>query len=117
MSVTVTPDAIHDDAPSINMSSRNAHEMFALLGIDLGDDWSGQLPAADFLGRVLIAQGLAGTATDDTLGRPAVTERSPSGRAAYVDGGRRPGYVGRRLAELHEAATWALGRQVDVVWY
>jgi hypothetical protein len=64
----------------------------------------GTADADDFLGRVLMALGCA----PEDEGRPAITE----GRIIY--GGREPGYLHARLAELHALAEEArtLGRRV-----
>lgn len=94
--------------PEVNMANGNAAQILDLLGVD--DIDGGVLPAQDFLGRVLLAQALASATVDDEHGRPDFTD----GR--WYHGGRRPGYIAGKLAELHEVAIWAAERDVEVVW-
>ncbi|WP_331752765.1 hypothetical protein OG440_38400 (plasmid) [Streptomyces sp. NBC_00637] len=69
-------------------------------------DASGQLPAEQFLGRVLLALAL----TPDDTG----TDGYEQGRTYY--GGRPAGYLQRRLLELHDLALWCAAHGRDVVW-
>lgn len=107
MSITIAP-AI-PGGPEVNMANGNARQVLDLLGVTWDGDWD-EVPAEDFLGRVLIAQALLPVATDDEHGRPAVQERN------WTECGRRPGYLAERLAELHEVATWAVEHQAAVTW-
>jgi hypothetical protein len=69
-------------------------------------DAYGQLPAEQFLGRVLIALAL----TPEDAG----TDGHEQGRTYY--GGRPAGYLQRRLLELHHLAVWCAAHGRDVVW-
>ncbi|MDX3694961.1 hypothetical protein PV726_32410 [Streptomyces europaeiscabiei] len=69
-------------------------------------DSSGQLPAEQFLGRVLLALAL----TPEDPG----TDGYEQGRTYY--GGRSAGYLQRRLLELHDLAQWCAAHGRDVVW-
>ena len=106
MSITFAPSA--DGGPSVNMANGNAAQVLDLLG--LAEECYGELPAEDILGRVLVAQGLLGVATDDEQGRPEVRDGN------WIECGRRPGYLAEKLAELHEIATWARERHAVVWW-
>lgn len=70
-------------------------------------DAYGQLPAADFRARVLLALGLAPV----DPGRPDVR----LGRTVLV--GRPAGYLQRRLRDLYELADWCAARGRDVAWH
>lgn len=99
------------NAPCVNVSNANATTLLDLLGIEHDPcDLFGDLPADGFLGRVLIAQALAGTAADDEGGVPAVRYGNT------IECGRRPGYLAERLAELHEVASWAKAHGGVVAW-
>lgn len=106
MSITFTTAANH--GPTLNLSNGNAAQILDLLGLPVEPD--GTAPAEDFLGRVLLAQALAGHAADDTRGRPAVREGN------WTECGRRPGYLAEKLTELHQIATWASKHYVPVWW-
>ncbi|MGW1291037.1 hypothetical protein ACWD4N_47755 [Streptomyces sp. NPDC002586] len=67
----------------------------------------GQLPAEQFLGRVLLA--LALTPQDGG------TDSYEKGRTYY--GGRSADYLQRRLLDLHDLALWCAARGRDVVWW
>lgn len=116
MSITFFPTTgIHDDYPELNVSSANAYALFDLLGLgpdesgaDLGFD-GGELPAADFLGRVLLAQAMI-AATNDEEGTPSFHDGN------FIYSGRRPGYLAEKLAVLHTIATWAADRDATVAW-
>ncbi|MFE7485137.1 hypothetical protein [Streptomyces sp. NPDC057552] len=108
-------------APEVNLSERNASLLTDLLGFTApettgaprpprlddgpaGD--AGQLPAVDFLGRVLVALALA---------------PEDEGLDGYWDGrhhlgDRRAGYLQLRLAELRDLAQWCVDRGRNVAW-
>lgn len=95
---------------AVNMSNTNAYRVCASLGIDLeAEGWCGSLPAADFLGRVLIA--LAVDPVD--AGRPATVDAAPN-RATFVDCGRPEGYTQERLGQLRELADWAVAHNAEI---
>lgn len=95
--------------PELNLHNGNTRTVLELLGLPAEEPW-GDAPAEDFLGRVLIAQGLLDVTTDDEHGRPAVTD----GRVTY--GGRNPGRLAQVLAELQDIASWAHQHHADVTW-
>lgn len=107
MSITITPTLA--GGPTVNMANGNAAQVFDLLGLTFNGDY-GDTSAEDFLGRVLLAQALLDTTTDDTVGRPAVVGRN------WIDWERRPGYLAEKLALLHEIATWAHERHTTIRW-
>lgn len=111
--------------PEVNVSQRHAALLAGLLGLTAPEtidaaqtlprpahdgggpaDDAGQLPAEDFLGRVLVA--LALTPEDEGV------DGYWNGRLHM--GGRRAGYLQLRLAELHDLAQWCVGRGRDVAW-
>lgn len=107
MSITFAPTTA--GGPEVNMANGNAAQVFDLLGLHFDGDW-GEAPAEDFLGRVLLAQGLLDVATDDERGLPGFREGN------WIECGRRPGYMADRLAQLHEIATWAIEHYTAVGW-
>ncbi|WP_435245092.1 hypothetical protein [Streptomyces tendae] len=70
-------------------------------------DAHGELPAADFLARVLTALGLA----PEDPGLPDLQAGN-----AFV-GGRPAGYLQRRLLDLHGLADWCAARNRNVAWH
>jgi hypothetical protein len=80
------------------------------LGIPEGS-WCGALSATDFLGRVLVAQGLH----PGDPGRPVEVTRGARG-ATVIDCGRREGYVQIKLGALSEVACYAKAAGLDVQW-
>jgi hypothetical protein len=88
----------------LNVNDGNAAVLLDALGLD--GELDGALPAAEFLGRVLVGLGLA--PVDE--GRPAVTD------SRWTDCGRRPGYVQDRLAELRTIAQRAADEGWEVSW-
>ncbi len=114
IAATVGPTGVLDlagrpGAPKVNVSSRSVADLFAVLGLNL-DGNVGQAPAADVLGRVLIAQALLDVATTDEHDHPGAA----SGR--WSPGIRRPKYLANRLTQLHQLATWAYQHHAVVAW-
>lgn len=101
MAVTFT--STHTAGPQLNLASGNAAR---LLGLP-ADESYGECDAADFLGRVLLAQALLGAATGDELGRPDLAD------GAWTWCGTPPGYLAGSLGEL---AAWAGRHPAAVVW-
>lgn len=116
---------------SINVSNSNAAQLLGLLGYNAsaepegfvlgGVPVYGELCGDDapdkFLGRVLTALALLDAATDDAHGKPAVTSGGPgTGRATFIDCGRPPRYLARRLRELEDLANEAKANRAQVVW-
>lgn len=98
-----------DSTESVDVSSLNAREILASLGvvtIDGEEDLVGVLPADDFQGRVLLAAGLS---VGDP-GAPATTE----GVMRYS--GRAEGYLDARYADLLELAVAAQQQESRVIW-
>lgn len=94
----------------VNMSNSNAARVCRSLGLDLNElGWCGDLPAEDFLGRILVA--LAVEPSD--AGVPATVDAAP-GRATFIDCGRPEGYVQERLGHLRELADWAVAHGAKI---
>lgn len=110
MSVTFTASQGAPDELDVNMNNRNAAMVCEALGIELDPDWCGEMDAADFQGRVLMA--LALSPADE--GMPSYEHAGPGAR--MVEGARRPGYLQERLGQLHELAAWAVGHGAEVWW-
>jgi hypothetical protein len=111
IAATIGPTSVIDLAgrpgtPKVNVNSRSTADLFAVLGLRY-DGGVGQAPAADILGRVLIAQALLDVATTDEHGHP-------DGRGTC--GIRRPKYLANRLGQLHQLATWAYRHHAVVAW-
>ncbi len=117
--MSITFSATADLAPQVNMANGNAAAVLELLGYGteqaevLGQPvyfGEGEAAAGDFLGRILIALALVDASSDDETGRPEVQDGN------WWHGGRRPGYLAGRLAELHELGLWARQREAEVFW-
>jgi hypothetical protein len=110
MSVTFSADDLDWDSQlAVNMSSSSAATVASTLGIDLdAEGWCGDMPAQDFLGRVLVA--LALSPLDE--GMPCY--EVPGTGARMIQGARRSGYLQERLAQLHELAVWAVKHNSDI---
>ncbi|MFG2211942.1 hypothetical protein [Streptomyces sp. NPDC048638] len=117
-------------APEVNVGERNAVRLAHLLGFEApeptgaatppagaGDTTTaagqepaagdaGQMPAEQFLGRVLAALAL----TPEDVGVDGYF------RGRWYTGGRSAGYLQQRLLELHDLAQWCAARGRDVVW-
>jgi hypothetical protein len=94
---------------SVNMSNANAARVCETLGIDLDEEgWCGSLPAADFLGRVLMA--LAVLPVD--AGVP--WHEVPGPGARMIECGRPEGYTQDRLGQLRELADWAVAHDAEI---
>lgn len=106
----VMVNAVHDtsDAPYVNMSSKNAVDVFSTLGVNLmtADDWAGTFDAADLYGRITLALGV----TDESLPTDDVTYGN------VVECGRRQGYVQDKLQELRTVVEYAQQRGRLVCW-
>lgn len=112
MSITFTPNTDAPGRPEVNMANGRAETIFDLLGFDPEQMWNGdEIPAEDFLGRVLLAQALLDVTTDDEHGTPDVID----GPDVYC--GTRPGYFEHRLLELQQLAEWAKREGAAVVWH
>ena len=95
------------DAPVIQMSNTNAARLLDSLGYGEPDsELFGSAPAAEFLGRILIA--LALEPADE--GRPTVTEGN------VVMCGTEVGYIQKRLQQLHALASWSVDHNTEIHW-
>lgn len=110
MSVTFAAQGAPD--LDINMCNRNAALVCESLGIALDPDWCGDMAAADFHGRVVLALALA--PADE--GMPSYDHVTAPGSARMIEGARRPGYLQERLAQLHQLSTWAIAHGAEVWW-
>lgn len=115
MSVTFTAAGVPQDDEGwseldVNLSNSNAAMVAATLGISMDPDWSGEMEARDFQGRVLMA--LAISPADE--GMPAYDV--PGSGARMIEAGRRPGYLQERLGQLHQLAQWAVDHGALVWW-
>lgn len=104
----------------VNMANGNAAQVCAALGIDLArGDWCGDMPAEDFLGRVLMALAVApadpGMPSYELL--PGDADRPAwAGEATVIQGARPAGYLQERLTQLHALAVWALENGKIIAW-
>lgn len=106
----VLVDEIHDFV-EVNMANSNAARVLHLLGYSGDDLYCGSADVDDFLGRLLVADGLLETSD----------ERAPqtlkgSGGATLIDLGERAGYLNEKLALLIELANWAKRNDSDICW-
>ncbi|MFI9507206.1 hypothetical protein [Nocardia sp. NPDC052566] len=95
-----------DPAPEVDMCSDNARRVCEVLDVQVWD--AEPLPIADFLGRVLIALGVA--PADE--GMPAY-ELAPR----WIEFGRRPGHLQAKLEELRDLAQWATGHNRTLIFW
>lgn len=93
--------------PDVNVSNVNARRLLDLLGYPATADMCGDDDPGEFLGRVLLAQALAGR-----------DEGIPAHRTGpnTEDWGRRPGYTQDRLIALAQLAQDALAIGAVISW-
>jgi hypothetical protein len=106
-------DSVWEASPGINVNNGNAGSLLEVLGLPT-DPWN--LPmnfdyptGYDFLGRVLIALGLA----PKDEGRPVVADLD---NPRWIEGGRRSGYTQDKLAEMRTLAEYAIAHNRRVTW-
>lgn len=109
------------DVPRLNVSSANGAALLEVLGLRLQDTevidglWycvqDGVLDAKAFLGRVLLAQGVAPA----DAGIPWHDISRPGG-PMVIQCGRREGYIDEKLIELEVLARWAMEHGRKVQW-
>ncbi|MFI5593449.1 hypothetical protein ACIA5G_50955 [Amycolatopsis sp. NPDC051758] len=106
--LTILPHEEHE-APSVNVTDSNAALLLDALGyrVPADDVIAGTATADEFTGRVLTALALAPA----DAGAPW---HEPTPR--FVECGRRPGYLQRRLRELQDLATWCAQHGREVQW-
>lgn len=99
--------------PEVNMSNSNSVLLLDVLGIQVGEAFEercgGELDAKDFLGRVLIAEGVSPV----DAGRPETITKSG---ITMIDCGRPEGYINEKLDALREVAEWSIANNRSVVW-
>lgn len=110
------------DDLAVNMANGNAAQVCAALGIDLAaEGWCGSLPAADFLGRVLLA--LAISPADEGMPSHDLQPGDDAGPLLgivgeggprIIQGARHPGYLQDRLTQLRELADWAVAHDAEI---
>lgn len=111
-----------DPSPSINMSNTNSLDLFDALGLNtcsvdaygktiVESPWDGgSVPAADFMGRVLLAMAVMQSDSGQSeIGRVE--------SASDVICAQRLGYVNGRLADMHQLAEFAVARSLPVNWF
>lgn len=130
MSITFAPFFADDrdfdaDLPDLNVSIHNGYALLAMLGLMpqegqevdvfgltvIAQAGYGEVDAADFAGRVLIAQALLDSGSCDAQGTPTYTV----GNITYC--GREPGYLAVRLGILADIAAWAVRHQARMRWF
>lgn len=98
------------EVPEVQMSNSNAASLLGVLGLAVGEDFSdyctGSLSAEDFLGRVLLAQGL----------NPADAGSDTIAVGNMVDCGRPAGYTDAKLDAMREVAKYASERCLTIQW-
>lgn len=97
--------------PQINISYGNAARVMGMLGFEGDDIHGGHATADDFLGRLLVADGLLETSD----ARPSSVTRGANG-ATLIDCGERAGYVNDKIRSLISLAMWAKEHGSDIVW-
>lgn len=98
--------------PQISISYGNASLIMGMLGYKGDDVHYGEVTAEDFLGRLLIADGLLET----TDAREPVVSRGAKG-ATLIDLGLPAGYVNDRIRILISLAQWAKDHNTGLRWY
>lgn len=106
--------------PRLIVSSANGAELLRVLGLQpevevidglFYQNSEGSVSAQDFLGRVLMAQGVA----PSDPGIPWHDDSRPGG-ARVIQCGRCPEYVDEKLIELEAIAQWAIAHGRNVQW-
>lgn len=96
--------------PEVQMSNVNATLILDVLGVnpeaDFSDRCTGTLSAEDFLGRVLIAQGV----------NPSDEGTDSIKTGIMVTFGRPEGYTDMKLSAMRELAEWSIVNGRDIVW-
>jgi hypothetical protein len=106
----VLVDEVHDFV-EVNLANSNAARIMQLLGYSGEDLYCGSAAVDDFLGRLLIADGLLET-TDE---RAPHTRKGQLG-ATLIDLGERAGYLNEKLALLIDLTNWAKSNNSDICW-
>jgi hypothetical protein len=108
----------------VNLANGNAVRLLAVLGypLDTEEGPVGDAPAADFLGRVLVALALAPDDEAMPAYRMTAEELSPAlrelcgGGATVWQGPRREGYLQDKLERLETLARFCVEQGYAVLW-
>lgn len=113
----VYADAHHE---GLNLNNENAADVLRVLGlIEPGQDpalfnpevqWVGELPASDFLGRVMVALAIEPESAEK------ITHDAPGPGARMIMFGREAGYIQRTLSQLADVADWAAKHERTMCW-
>ena len=106
----VLVDEVHDFV-TVNLANGNAARVMRLLGYSGDDVYCGSARVDDFLGRLLVADGLLETSDER---RPQTFKRF--GGATLVDAGEPAGYLNEKLKLLIDLANWAKTNHSDICW-
>jgi hypothetical protein len=102
---------------SVNCNNGRAAEILDLLGYDSSWPIAGEDSPGEFTARVRRALMRAGNVAGADGGTPWTEDGGPgTGRARWVECGRRPGYFAERLPELEAVAAEAERHGGMVVW-
>lgn len=106
----VLVDEVHDFV-EVNLANSNAARIMHLLGYTGDDVYCGSAAADDFLGRLLVADGLLETSD----------EREPQtftghGGATLIDLGEPAGYLNEKIGLLIDLVNWAKANNSDICW-
>jgi hypothetical protein len=102
---------------SADANNANAKALLDLLGYNSGWPISGEADPDEFLARVRRAGMRAGNVRGADEGEPWTEDGGPgTGRARWVECGRRPGYFADKLPELEAVARQAKRHNGMVVW-
>jgi len=106
----VLVDEVHDFVP-VNLANTNAARIMRLLGYAEQDVWCGRATAEDFLGRLLVADGVL----ESSDAREPSVVRGARG-ATLVDLGEPAGYLNERIRMLIDLTQWAKVNGSDICW-
>jgi hypothetical protein len=102
---------------TVNVHNGNASALLRLLGYSASWPLEGEDDPAEFLARVRRAGMRAGNISGADGGTPPAVDGGPgTGRARWIDCGRRPGYFAERLPDLEKVARDAKRHGGMVVW-
>jgi hypothetical protein len=106
----VLVDEVHEFT-EVNLANSNAYRVLTLLGYDGDETYCGHATADDFLGRLLVADGLLETSD----ARDATIRQGEKG-ATLIDLGEPEGYLNEKLRLLIELANWAKANGSGISW-
>lgn len=106
----VLVDDVHEFT-EVNLANANAYRVLTLLGYDGHETYCGHATADDFLGRLLVADGLLETSD----ARASTTTRGEKG-ATLIDLGEPEGYLNEKIRLLIELANWAKANGSGISW-